>query len=81
VKELILPRLLPNEQKSLEDDVKIGCIHINKAVQAVFENLTFIHEGMTHQYKKLLPGKAKVSSANSWQYISADFLPVTCLMR
>jgi hypothetical protein len=45
---------MPNEQRSLEEDIKMGCIHTNRAVHAVFENLPFIHEGTTHQYKKLL---------------------------
>jgi hypothetical protein len=44
-KKETLPRLLLNEWKGSLDGVKCGHVHVITAVEAVFENLVFIHEG------------------------------------
>jgi hypothetical protein len=44
-KEVALPRLLPNAQKSLVDGVRFNAIHSLKAVLVVFEKLVFLHKG------------------------------------
>jgi hypothetical protein len=46
-KEVISQRLLPNEQKSLVDCIMFAHIKTVKAVTVIFENLVFIHEGMS----------------------------------
>jgi hypothetical protein len=43
--EVTLPRLLPDEQKNSVDGIKFGRIHAFRAMQAVYENLVFMHEG------------------------------------